>query len=64
MVYCPSAPAMPIPAMIAACSPRSGTQPGHASRPAPSAISASSQKVVAWVLSVRASTRTRIAETA
>ena len=64
IAYCPIAPATPMPPTIHRSCARSGTQPGNANAPAPSAIKASSQKVIAWLGSVRANTRTVIADTA
>ena len=64
IAYWPSAPAIPTPRISQPSTARSGTQPGIASTPAPTAIIAISHTIIDCVLSVRASTRTVIALTA
>ena len=60
----PSEPATPMPTITSRRSARTGTQRGSASAPAPIAIIAISQNTMPASLSVRASTRTVIADTA
>ena len=51
----PNAPARPMPRIKAACSQRSGTQPGIAARPAPTAMIARNHTTIDCGVSVRVS---------